>query len=67
MVAVGVGGVFVEAGGVAYRFGQIFCEVANVAASFLSAAEDAFDVDLLPEADHVGGFGEACTGLFPGR
>jgi hypothetical protein len=67
VVAVGVGGVFVEAGGVAYRFGQIFCEVSDVASCFFGAAEDAFDVDLLSEADDVGGFGEVLAGLVPAR
>jgi hypothetical protein len=67
VVAVGVGGVFVEAGGVSYRFGQIFGEVSDVASCFFGAAEDAFDVDLLPEVDDVGGFGEVLAGLVEGR
>ena len=46
VVAVGVGGVLVEAGGLADRFGQIFREVADVAAGFFGAAQDALDVHL---------------------
>ena len=38
-----------------------------MAASFLGAAEDAFDVHLVPEAHHVGGFGQLLAGLLPGR
>ena len=48
---------FVEAGGLPYRLGQIFCEVADVAAGFFGATEDAFDVYLRPEVDDVRGFG----------
>jgi hypothetical protein len=41
--------------------------VTNVTASFLCAAENAFDVDLLSEADDVGGFREVLTRLVKGR
>jgi hypothetical protein len=66
VIAVGVGGVLVEAGGLADGFGQIFCEVADVAAGFFGATEDALDVYLRSEVDDVRGFGEVCTGLFSG-
>jgi hypothetical protein len=57
VVALGIGDVLVEPGGLAYRFSQVFGEVADVAAGFLGAAEDAFDVHLLSKLDDVGGFG----------
>jgi hypothetical protein len=66
VVAVGVGGVFVESGCLSHGFGEVFGEVADVAASFLGAAQDALDVHLCPEADDVGGFGQFFTRLFPG-
>ena len=49
VVAVGVGGVLVESGGLTDALGQIFREVADVAAGFFGAAEDALDVDLVPK------------------
>ena len=66
VVAVGVGGGFVEPGGLAYRFRQIFCEVSDVAAGFFGAAQDALDVHLGPEPDHVRGLGEVLAGLIEG-
>ena len=67
VVAVGVGGVLTESGGLPDAFCQIFCEVSDVAAGFFGAAQDAFDVHLGAEADDVGGFGQLLTGLVPGR
>ena len=66
VITVGVGGVLSEPGGLADAFGQIFCEVADVAAGFFGAAEDSFDVYLRAEPDDVRGFGQFLTGLFPG-
>ena len=67
VVALSVGGVLIEPGGLSDAFCQIFCEVSDVATCFLGATEDALDVYLRPEVDNVRGFGEVCTGLFPGR
>ena len=38
-----------------------------MAAGFFGAAQDAFDVYLGAEPDHVGGFGQFLTRLVPGR
>jgi hypothetical protein len=65
MVALGGGGVFVESGGLSHGFGEVFCEIANMAAGFLGAAQDAFDVHLCPKSDHVRGLSEIRAGLFP--
>jgi hypothetical protein len=67
VVAVGVGGVLVESGGLSDAFGEVFCEVADVASSFFGTAEDALDVYLRAEPDDVCGFGQLFTRLLPGR
>ncbi|MDT7715322.1 MAG: hypothetical protein QOH09_1314 [Pseudonocardiales bacterium] len=67
MVTLGVGGVLSEPGGVAHRFGQILGEVANVPTGFLGAAEDALDVHLRPEPDHVRGFDQLFARLIERR
>jgi hypothetical protein len=67
VVALSVGGVLIEPGGLSDAFCQIFCEVTDVATSFFGATEDAFDVHLGAEADDVGGLGQLFARLFPGR
>jgi hypothetical protein len=67
VVTLGVGGVLIEASGVPDTFGEVFREVADVAASFFSAAEDALDVHLGAEAHHMRGLGQILACLFPGR
>jgi hypothetical protein len=64
--SLGFAGVLTESGCLAYGFSQILGEVADVATGFLGAAEDAFDVHLRSESDHVCGFGELLACLFPG-
>ena len=62
-----VGGVLIKPGGLPHAFGEIFREIADMATGFLSAAEDALDVHLRPEANHVRGFGQLLTRLLPTR
>ena len=38
-----------------------------MASGFFGAAQDAFDVHLLPEAHHMRRLGQLLAGLFPGR
>jgi hypothetical protein len=66
VIAVGVGGVLVDAGGLSDALGEVFREVSDVAAGFFGATEDALDVYLRFEVDDVRGFGEIRTRLFPG-
>jgi hypothetical protein len=67
MIPLPVGGVLIEPGGLSDTFGQVFREVTDVATSFLGATEDALDVHLGAEPDHVGGFGEVVARLLPRR
>ena len=67
VIALGIGGLFTESGGLSDALGQIFGEIADVPARFLSTPENAFDVHLFPEAHHVGRFGQSLAGLFPTR
>ena len=62
-----VGSVLIKPGSLPHAFGEIFREIADVPPSFLRAAEDALDMDLCPEADHVRGFGQLLTRLLPTR
>jgi hypothetical protein len=66
VIALPVGGVLIEVGGLSDAFGEVFGEVADVSAGFFGAAEDSLDVHLGPEADNVGGFGQLCAGFLPG-
>ena len=67
MVALGVGGVLTESGGLPDALGQIFREITDVATSFLGAPQDALDMHLGAEPDHVRGLGQLLTRLVPGR
>jgi len=67
MVAVRVGGVLGEPGGLSDALGQVFREVADVATGFLGATQDALDMYLRPEPDDVCRFGQLLTRLIPGR
>ncbi len=66
VVAVGVGGALAEPGRLAYRFRQIFGEVADVAACFFGAAQDALDVHLGPEPDNVRRLDQVLAGMIEG-
>jgi hypothetical protein len=66
MVAVRVGGMLGEPGGLSNALGKIFREVADMAAGFFGPAEDALDVHLLAEPRHVSGLGQLLAGLLPG-
>jgi hypothetical protein len=63
VVAVRVGGVLGESGGLSDALGQVFREVADVAAGFFGAAQDALDVHLFPESHDVSGLGQVLAGL----
>lgn len=60
------GGVLSEPCGLIDRFRYVLSEVAGVAASFLGATQDSFDMDLGAEADDVRWFGQFFAGLLPG-
>jgi hypothetical protein len=65
VIPLGIGGMLAESSGLSYRFSEVFCEIADMAASLLGATENALDVDLRSESDDVSGFGEFLTSVFP--
>jgi hypothetical protein len=67
VVAVGVGGVLTESSGLPDAFGQIFCEVSDVATGLFGAPQNSLDVHLSTELDNVCGFDQFLTSLVPAR
>jgi hypothetical protein len=64
---VGVGGVLTESSGLPDAFGQIFCEVSDVATGLFGAPQNSLDVHLSTELDNVCGFDQFRTSLVPAR